>query len=290
MQRAVGRTISKVSETSLQLFSAMDRKTRAATYFGSEAKFDDYLLAGKIDKLPMANRELKDEVTRLVGQNNIDAARERYAFANVSNLQYSFGRANRPEKFRGALGNLNSMFLSYPLNTFEMVKMFGKRATPESWGVGGQGDWRPLARFFGINAFIAMAGSEMLNADLRSMTIWASMPSTMAIPKMGMDLWNTGKTNVEWATGSLFNIGETDFHKYKRSESQKALRRDAKMLVPGGLFMFDDFPRALDEGSLARWLALTPKAAAINEQNRINQRERMLEQGGMRMPTLRRLE
>src|SRR4029453_1223683 len=133
VQKGVGRILSKVSEATLYMVSSVDRFTRAATYHGSGAKFDDYLARGAIEKLPFAKKELKHKVLALFNKNQPEKAREAYAFTNVAELQYSFGRANRPQAFRGAVGNLAGMFLSYPLNFAEMAKTFAKRATPEKW-------------------------------------------------------------------------------------------------------------------------------------------------------------
>jgi hypothetical protein len=288
IQKGVGRVISDVSEATMKVFSAADRATRAITYYGAEAKFNDYNARGVLDKLPYMTQELKENVTRLVARGDIERASEAYAFSNVANIQFSFGRANRPQAFRGALGNLAGMFLSYPLNTFEMIRMFGKRALPEA--AGGQGDPIPLLRLIMVNAGIVAVGSEFLNADLRSATLFSALPSSMAFPKAALDTWSMGRANAEWLTGNLFGVGETDFHKYKRLENDKAFARNARMFVPGGLFMFEDLPKAIDEGSLARMLALTPKGAAINEQNRLAQKERMSENPSLTLPKLRRLE
>src|SRR4030095_6603839 len=198
VQKGVGRILSKVSEATLYMVSSVDRFSRAATYHGSGAKFDDYLARGAIEKIPFAKKELKDEVLALINKNQPEKAREAYAFTNVAELQYSFGRANRPQAFRGAVGNLAGMFLSYPLNFAEMAKTFAKRATPEKWGYGGEGNPLPLARLIAVNSLIVFAGAEFLNADLRSATMFADMPSSMAIPKAALDTWNMGRTNAEW--------------------------------------------------------------------------------------------
>ena len=78
-----------------------------------------------------ASRAIKDEVVKLVKAGKVDEARDMFAFDNLAKLEYIYGPANRPELFRSALGNLGGVLLSYPLNTAELIRIFGKEAIQE---------------------------------------------------------------------------------------------------------------------------------------------------------------
>jgi hypothetical protein len=268
--RGLGRAISDVSEKTLFLFGKVDQFTRAATAHGAASKFDDYLARGVIDRLP-GKAEFKQELARLMAKDPTGKeARIAYMFETVANLQYVYGKANRPAAFRGALGNLSSTLMSYPLNSFEMVRMFGKRAI-EGGKTGEYAEMLPMIRLTLATLGLTYAGSEFLHADMRSAFLLGAMPHSMAFPKMGMDTFQAGTSTVEWLTGSMFNIGETDYHKHQRVQHYKQFARDMRTFTPGGIFFWEDIPRAIDEGSLARMAALTPKADVINQQARERQ-------------------
>jgi hypothetical protein len=271
--RGAGRVISDVTENFLKVFSAVDQFTRAATAHGAESKFDEYLSKGILNKLP-GKKEFKDELSVLVKRGQIDEARNRYMFETVANLQYVYGKANRPQAFRGAIGNLASTLMSYPMNSFEMARMFTKRAAGALPGGGGElNDAAPLARLILTSAALMYAGSEFLNADLRSAFLTGAVPHSLAFPKIGMDTFSAGASTAEWLTGNLFNVRESDFHKHQRQDGYTAFARDMRTFVPGGIFFFEDIPRAIDEGSLTRMLALTPKADVINAQAKARAQE-----------------
>jgi len=219
--RGVGRGISKTTETSLKLFTAVDQFTRSATAYGKMAQFDDYLARGIIEKLPM-RKEIRNEVLPLIRKGNHDEAKEMLMFDAVANLQYIYGKANRPAAFRGALGALGGVFMSYPLNSLELLRLFSKQALPEA--LGGSGNPVPLIRLMGLTSAILWAGSEMLDVDLRSAMMIGALPYSMAFPKMGIDAFQMGRTNYEWLTGNLFMVGETDFHKKIRNDVRSEQR------------------------------------------------------------------
>ena len=271
--KGAGKVVSDITENFLKVFGAVDQFTRAATAYGAEAKFNDYMARGIIEKLG-GKQEFKDAMLRLVkkgDQASIDKAREMYMFETVGNLQYFYGKANKPELFRGAVGNLLGVLMSYPMNSLEMMRMFTQRALPTKFG--GQGDFVPLVRLMLTSGALVGAGSEFLNADLRSATMLGAVPHGLAIPKIACNTFQAGTSSVEWLTGSLFQIGETDYHKAQRIQNYREFARDMRTFVPGGVFFFEDIPRAIGEGSLARMLALTPKAADINEMAKQRVRE-----------------
>lgn len=284
LARGVGRHISTIAENSLHLFSSVDRFTRGVTAFGAEAKFIDYESRGILNKLSM-RKEAKDEVTRLISQGKRDDALDAYMMETVNNLQYSYGPANRPKVFRGALGNLVGALMSYPMNSFEMVRMFGKRAFFEE-----EKDPRPLIRLTLATAGLMMAGSEFLNADLKSAFLLGAMPHSLAFPKTALDTFQAGNSLYDWGVGSLFNTGETDFHKHERIQNLNNVARDLRPFVPGYMFFFEDVPRTADSGSLARMLAMTPKADVINEEAKQRARAQRQERGGSEVGGLSRLK
>lgn len=266
LAKGAGKVVSDITENFLKIFGSIDQFTRAATAYGAEARFRDYMARyGKeefVKKLG-GKREFLDELTRMVKAGNIEGetgAIQRYMFETVGNLQYFYGKANKPEAFRGAVGNLLGVLMSYPMNSLEMVRMFSQRAM--------EGDAAPLARLILTSAAIVGAGSEFLNADLRSATMLGAMPHSLAIPKIAGNMFSAGNSTAEWLSGSLFNIGETDYHKAQRIQNYRDFARDMRTFVPGGVFFFEDIPRAVSEGSLARMFGLTPKADIINLQAR----------------------
>jgi hypothetical protein len=181
----------------------------------------------------------------------------------IVNLQYAYGKANRPAIFRGALGNLAGVFMSYPLNTAEMLRLFAKDALPES--MGGAVNPIPLVRLIGLTSALTYAVSEFANADLRSAFFIGAMPQSMAFPKVEADTVQIGRTNWEWLTANVFSVGETDYHKKVRADANREFAKDLRGFVPGGIFVFEDLPKILDEGSIVRLLGATPKAEELNE-------------------------
>lgn len=259
--RGTGRAVSAITENSLRMFSAVDQFTRAATAYGKEAMFNDYASRGALTKLPM-RKELKAELLPLIAKGDLDQARDRFIFDGVANLQYVYGKTNRPDIFRGALGSMAGIFMSYPLNTAEMLRMFVKDALPE--GVGGGGNPMPLIRLMGLTAVLLYGGSEMLDVDMRSAFAVGSLPTSMAFPKLAADTFSAGKSNYEWLTGNTFLVGETDFHKKERLDANRAFFNGLRGFVPGGTFVFSDLPKTIDEGTLVRLLGATPKADTLN--------------------------
>jgi hypothetical protein len=265
--RSVGRGISALSDVMLKGVAAGDAFTRMVTARASDLRFDKFLKEGKISELP-GTREIKDTILKAINSGDKEGARDLYAIHNLSNLQFVYGKANRPEFMRGALGNLTGIFMSYPLNSFEMMRSCAKRGI-EGIKTGNKEDIMAPLRLVAVTAMAMEAGSEFLDADLSSMFTLGAMPHSMAFPKMGLDAWQAGSSNVEWLTGKLFQTGETDFHKQKRLEAWNSTKRNASsLLIPGGGF-YKDATDLLDTGSVARALALTPKGDAINRQNRI---------------------
>lgn len=270
--RGAGKAFSDMSEASMKVFSWADMIVRTITAHGAEAKFEAYAADNMLGKLG-GRREFKDEMMRLVKQDpTLEQAKDAYVREVVKNTQYAFGKANRPMMFRGALQNLAATFMSYPMNTFEMARMFGKRAGQAVQEEGLKGlasdDARPLVRLILTTSAMLYAGSEYLNADLRSAFITGAIPHSLAFPKMGLDAFQAANSNVEWLTGNLFNIGETDYRKQQRLEYDRNFGRDLRPFVPGGIFFTEDVPKAIDKGSILRMLALTPKAAELNQEAR----------------------
>lgn len=270
--RGVGKAVSAATDYSLKFFSAVDRFVRVATAKMAEDRFDDYLRAGNIAKLP-GKRELKDEVIRHVANGDISGARAAYIMENVGMLQYNYGKANRPEVFRSAFGSLSGALLSYPLNSFELVRMMGTRAIKAE----GLDDILPLMRLALASVGVVYAGSEYLNADLRSLTFMGAFPHSLAFPKTAMDTLMAGVSTVEYLTGDLHSVGETDYHKKLRWDNYRALQRDLKSVIPFAGAV-QDFNKVIDEGTMLHFLALTPKADVLNELAKRKQHERYIQE------------
>lgn len=253
----VGRGVSEMTSGGLKLFSATDQWHRVVVARGSELKFDEYLSRGIVNKLP-GRKEIRDEVTRLVNSGKVDDARLAYQTENVYNLQYYYGRANRPHIIKGALGNLMNMFLTFPLNTAEMFVMFGKRAA--------EGDPVPLARLMFTTVGVMAAGSELLNADMYSWTLaQGALPYSLTMPKLGVDTFSVAKNEWEHLIGNVFQTGTTKYQQARRQQDLRDFTRDMKGFVPGGMFFFDDVPKLTNYHSMAWFLGLTPKAAVRDE-------------------------
>lgn len=257
MARGAGRAISQVSEAMLKVFSATDQMMRVITAAGSEARFNDFLVRGQISKLP-ARKEMKEQITRLVNSGAVDEARNQYMMDNIGNLQYVYGKANRPHVLRGALGNMAGMFLSYPLNTMEMYRMFGKRAVRDK-------EFGPLLRLMGLSTGLMYAGSEFADADLSSAFFLGAVPYSLTFPSIGANLYTAGRTSAEALTKNLFLVGETDYHKKARMDAYRQAARDLRSFVPGGVFMMQDIPALADERTVMNLFALTPKASVQNQ-------------------------
>lgn len=253
--QTVSRLAGTIAHDSLKLFSAMDRFTRFATAFGAENKFDEALSAG-IETLK-AGRELKTEIIRRVKLGRVEDAKQLYVKDTLSALQYEYGKANRPEMFRGAFGNVMGMMMSYPLNTVEMVRVFAKRGLQDN-------DWMPMIRLLAASSALTYGGSELLNADLRSMFFFSALPHSVSGLKIPLDFYQAGMSFLEWMTGNLYNVGETQFATKKRNEHYNEALRDLGTLLPG-FGTYQDITKIIAEGSLARALALTPKAERLDE-------------------------
>lgn len=274
--RSVGRGLSAMSDVMLKGVAAVDSFTRMATARAADLRFDKFLKEGKIAELP-GGREIKDTVLKAINSGDTQGAKDLYAVEMLSNLQFVYGKANRPEFMRGALGNLTGIFMSYPLNSVEMVRYFAKRGI-EGVKSGNKEDIMAPLRLVATTALMLEAGSQMLDADLTSMSVLGAMPHSMAFPKMGLDAWQAGSSTAEWLGGKVFETGETAFHKQKRLEAWSNTQRNAgSLLMPGGGF-YRDMRDVLDTGSVARALALTPKGQAINQQNAL--RRQMEKLGG----------
>jgi hypothetical protein len=265
--KSVGRGISAMSDVMLKGVAAVDGFTRMATARAADLRFDKFLKEGKLGELP-GTKDIKDAVLKAVNAGDEQGAKDLYAIEMLSNLQYVYGKANRPEFMRGALGNLTGIFMSYPLNSAEMVRYFTKRAI-QGYKEGSKEDIMAPLRLVATTAVMMEAGSQFLDADLSSMFIQGSMPHSMAFPKMGLDAWQAGSSTAEWLGGKVFQTGETAFHKQNRLEAWNNSKRNAaSLLIPGSGF-YKDINNVLDTGSVARALALTPKGDAINRQNSV---------------------
>ena len=266
--RGVGRAVATVTDGAMKMFSFADKFTRVQTALAAESKFDAYHSLGKLDSLGM-RKELKQEVLRRVNSGRVEDARVLYMMDTLANLQYVYGAANKPQVFRGALGNLLGILTAYPLNTFEMARMFAKRAVPEKFG--GAGDPAPMLRLIALTSLVMGGGSQILDADLGSAMWYNAAPHSLFMPKLGIDTFMSGVSTAEWLTGSLFDVGETKFERNKRYEWYREMSGDYASFLPAW-GAAKDFSRIVDEGSLTRLFALSPRAARREELARERQR------------------
>lgn len=261
-----GKMVNAIAENNMKVIAMTDKYVRMVTARSAEIEFDIAMSRGGVSTL-RGGPELKAEIKRRVEMGNIEDAKMNYIMHNVADLQFVYGKANRSSSLRGAIGNAIAMFTSYPLNTAEMMRMFVRRAVtnPETgeWTVF-HGDPMPLMRMVGATAAITYAGSEMLNADLRSMMFYTAFPQSLMLPKALADTWMAGTTNIEYLSGSLFNIGESSFHKQRREGYERQLAHDWGSYLPG-FAAYNDLRKVTDEGYWAHLLALTPKGAELDQ-------------------------
>lgn len=254
--KSVGKVVNAVSENFLKLFASVDQFTRAATAYAAEARFNDYLARGIIDKLPSSSgKEIKERITKLIARGQLDRARDEYMFDTVGNLQYFYGKASKPRLMRGALGNLMGVLTSYPLNTMEMARLMAKQFDPKHPF---SQESLPLLRLIAANVGLIYMGKEFLNADLTASTIFGAVPTTLAFPQLATDATQAGLAGAQWLRGQVFMLGETDYQRKERAIAMRQFARDLRSFVPGGLFFFEDIPKAIDRGTLTHMLALTP--------------------------------
>ena len=280
-----GRAISSVTEASLKMFTASEKLLRGMVVNGALAKFDDTIAQGA--KLPMLKTR-REEILQLIQRGKIEEARDRYAFAVNADINYIYGRGNRPSSQRGVIAQLAGMFTAYPLNTFEMYRMFGKRAV-EGVQEGNYAEALPAIRLLMMNLGLLYAGKEFLNVDLSSMFLTGAFPNALAIPSLAMHGYQVGKTSYESVFGNVMLGGETDFHKHIRQEAVRNMARDLQPFIPGGVFFFQDVPKILDSRNLQTDLksvfGFPPLPEEANRIMREKQRERRLESSSGTTPT-----
>ena len=276
--RNAGRYVSHLVDGMMKTFAFTDRFVRIATALSAESKFNEAVTKG-IETLS-AGREIKQEIIKRFNLGRVEDARDLYVMDTLSNLQYIYGKANRPELLRGALGNLTGMFMSYPLNTFEMMRKFTKRAfTDESGKVTmTKGDWMPLARLMTATVVATEVGSEMLDADVRQSMFFGALPHALLVPKAAADVWSAGNSSAEWLTGNLFGVGMSNYARQQMSENYREASKGLMSFLPG-YGAYNDFSKVLDEGYYTRLLGLTPKAEILDQLAKQRMREKRMESG-----------
>ncbi len=281
LARSAGRILHKTTETFLTLFEASDRMMRVITAGGAELKFNEALARG-IESLH-AERELKEQIVKLVRANREAEARTLYMTDVVGNTQYYYGRVNRPEIMRGALGQTIGMLQNYPLNFAEMYGAYARRAyRGVKGGVFGKGEdplseALPLVRQIMLAAGIMIAGKEGFHTDLSSNFI--NFPGNSPALTSAAAVLGAGKTNMEWLWGQAFNVGETDYHKRLRAEADNQLSRQATSFIPGGLFGRQLYT-AVDEPTFVnvmRLMGFPPLAEDVNLEIRAKASQKRLE-------------
>jgi hypothetical protein len=283
--KQAGKAVSAMTEPLMKMFGYADRLVRVSTAHSSEIAFDRAAASGDWSHLPIAGGpEIRQEVTKMANMGRLEEAKRLYTMHMISEIQYSYGKANRPEVLRGALGNLMGMFLSYPLNTFEMLHGFARQAftnaatgkfDPAIW----HNDPAPLLRLMGASLAATWVGSQYLNADLRSAMFFTAMPHSLFFPQFLADGWNAGTSTVNWGTGNLFVGGTTDYDKKLMLDHYNNFARDAMNFVP--LYgVYNDITKMYNEGSVARAFALTPKPEILNQEAAAKRAERRAASGG----------
>lgn len=277
--RGVGRTVSEVSSAFLSLFRASDQLWRASTSLAAEARFNRFV--NDIDHLP-GRPELTERISRLFKQGLTDQARTEYMFDHLQNLEYGYGKANRPALFRGALGQAIGLLQSYPINTLELYRMFGKRAFV---GVktGNYAEALPLLRQVAIASTMIYVGKEYLNADLTSVFIHGIRPQVPPTLELGYEAVKAAETGLEAITGNVFGVGEDDYHKRKRQEIFKSFEKQMADYIPGGLF-FRNAARVAEDGDVLRLLGFPPVAEIRDEQAKESRIQRLRDRERLREP------
>lgn len=282
LARSAGRIISQGTSAFLKVFDMSDRWIRVATAGAAEARFNRALEEG-IDSLK-GRREIKSHVIDLVKKGQIDHARDEFVTDAVANLQYIYGRANRPQIFRGALGQFAGVLMAYPMNLAEMYAGFGQRAVRGVKGAMGKGpdpfsEAMPLIRQVAFVSAAMMAGSQMLNADLSSIFLHGAFPEAMPGVTIPIHAYQAGRTAVKWGVGNIFMTGETDFQKAERMKAFRETGRDLANFVPGSLFGREVY-NVIDDPSfqnIAKHMGFNPLAADANAAAREKARTRAQE-------------
>jgi hypothetical protein len=264
-----GKTVSAVSETLMKGFAASDAFVRVVTARSAELRFNEFLAKDAMDKLP-GKREVRDEVLKSIRNGQTDVARDQYIANHIRDLQYDFGRTNRPAYSRGAVGRLATMFMSYPLNTAEMLNSFTKRAIKGGM-TGDYGEMLPMVRLMAATYAVGMVGSEFLDADMSSALVYGALPHSTFFPKAALDTWNTGRSSIEWSMGKVFNTGETQYAKNFREHSYNSVENFVTSMIPGWNAA-SDIKKTIDEGTLTKMLAIMPKGPVLDQQARERQR------------------
>jgi hypothetical protein len=269
LARNMGRAFHKMTETSLYLFDASDRAMRIITAGAADIKFQEAFLRSSDMTSLRASREVKEQIVKLAKRGRHEEAKDLYMMDVVANTQFIYGRANRPELMRGVVGQSLGMLQSYPLNWIEMYAGFGRRFGRGAMGALGKGDdhWTemmPLLRQLGLVSGIMMGGAQAFGTDLSSNFI--SFPGQAPVPQTASALLTSGKTNFDWLFGSVFGVGETDYHKRLRSEANNQLARQASNFIPGGL-LIKKTRDVVDEPTFVnvmRLMGFPPMAEEIN--------------------------
>lgn len=281
--RGIGKAVSTASDTFLRWFAAADAFGRAATVRAADLRFNEYLQRMDIGSLP-GLKAVREEVIDLIKKGDINGARDLYALDAVRHLQYIYGNANKPEFMRGALGNLTGVFMSYPLNTAEMMKYFFDRAkegiAEKGWKAA-KDDWFPMIRLVGTTGALVQLGSEYLDADLRSSFWIGGLPNSIAFPKMAADTWKAGETTVDWLSGNVFNIDESAYAKHERKQAWEDVKRHALTLGIPGYGFVSDLSKVIDQGDVTLALGRTPGGRELDTQRALRRKlQRTIESGG----------
>lgn len=269
MGSRAGKTISAVSETLMKGVGAADSFVRLVTARSAELRFNEFLAKDALDKLP-GKQEVRDEVMKSFRNGQIEIARDKYIANHVATLQYDFGRGNRPEFSRGAIGRLATMFLSYPMNTGEMLASFAKRAYTGG-KTGNYGEMLPMLRLMGATYAVGMVGSEFLDADMSSALVYGAMPHSAFFPKAAIDTWGAGRSTVEWSFGRIFNTGETQYAQNFRNHAYNSVENFVTSMIPG-YNAISDVSKVIDEGSLTKMFAIMPKGPELDRQAKERQK------------------
>jgi hypothetical protein len=276
LARGVGRTLSWVTSNSTKLFDASDRLMRVATAAAADLRFDRALDQNFAYGLK-GGKDISDHIVSLAKQGQLDRARNEYAMHAVAETMYVYGKGNRPQAFRGVLGNALGILTSYPINMAEMYGNLGKRAIRGWREDRSLEEAMPLIRQIGASVAGMYAGSELLNTDLSSVYFTGALPESIAGLSAPLHAYQAGRSNLVWMGGNLFQTGETDFAKRRRGENNRAFLRDVGNFVPGGLFMREGLD-VIDNHSfqnVMKHMGFPPLAEDANIEARRKMRETM---------------
>jgi hypothetical protein len=286
------RGVSATTRSGLWLFDGSDRYMRMMAAGAADARFDRALAEDFVHGLRGGEREGMEHIVSLARRGQVERARDEYAMHIVANTMYAYGKGNRPQMFRGTLGNALGILSSYPLNLSEMYIRLGKRAYRGITEDKSFADAMPLVRQMGLVAAGMYAGSEFLNSDMSSVFLHGALPESLAGPAFAMHAYEAGRSNVMWGVGNVFLTGETDFHKHQRAQNNREFMRDFSNLVPGGLFM-KEVGDYLDEPSfnnLVKHMGLPPLAEEANQAAKARMRARGVERRLENVPKVKGLE